>query len=478
MNETVSDAYDVVVIGAGPPGENVAATVVASGLSAVVVERELVGGECSYYACMPSKALLRPPAALAAAQAVPGAREAVTGELDAAAVLASRNAFASNWSDDGQVDWLNSVGIDLRRGAGRLVGEREVAVVAEDGTESRLRANHAVVVCTGSDTSIPDVPGLRAANPWTSRDATTAQQVPGRLAVIGGGVVACEMADAYTALGAAVTMIVRGDTLLPSVDGFAGSLVAGALRQRGVDIRFGTTATDVSRTGDGVVIDTSTGLTVMADELLVAAGRVPRTQGLGLDTVGHKDGDWLDDVDDTCLLRGVPGEWLYAVGDVNHRALLTHMGKYQARACGAAIAARADGRRVGPVPWTRHVATADHMAVPQVVFTDPEVAAVGYSYRQARDAGLRVRTVDFPIGNVAGAALFADGYTGQARMVVDETRHVIVGATFAGIGVAELLHAATVAIVGEVHIDRLWHAVPAYPTISEVWLRLLENYTA
>ena len=214
------------------------------------------------------------------------------------------------------------------------------------------------------------------------------------------------------------------------------------------------------------------------DELLVAAGRRPRTSDIGLETAGLQPGGWLD-VDDTMAVRGVGSgrPWLYAAGDLNHRALLTHQGKYQTRACGDAIAARARGR-LDPAPWGPHSATADHGAVPQVVFTDPEVAAAGYREDQARDAGLRVRAVDYPIGNVAGAALYADGYTGQARIVVDEDRQVIVGATFVGPEVGELLHAATIAVVSEVPLGRLWHAVPSYPTISEVWLRLrlLEAY--
>ncbi|MBO0828500.1 MAG: NAD(P)/FAD-dependent oxidoreductase [Streptosporangiales bacterium] len=469
--------YDVVVIGAGPTGENVAQYAVQGGLSAVIVESELIGGECSYWACMPSKALLRPPAALAAAREVAGSREAVTGGLDVAAVLARRDGFTSGWDDEGQASWLADTGIDLVRGRGRLTGEKTVSVRQGDDTAVTLAAEHAVVICTGSDAAVPPIPGLREARPWTSREVTSAKDVPGRLVVVGGGVVGCEMTDAFDALGSAVTMVVRGDRLLPGVEPFAGDLVADALRERGVDIRLGASAEHVERRPDGtVVVATDTGAVVAADEVLVAAGRRPRTEDIGLGAVGLTDGAWLD-VDDTCLVRGVAGEWLYAAGDLNHRALLTHMGKYQARACGAAIAARARGRQVGDRPWSRYVATADHLAVPQVVFTRPEVAAVGLSYRQAQDAGMDARAVDFPIGSVAGASLHADGYTGQARVVVDERRHVVVGATFAGPDVADLLHAATVAVVGEVPIERLWHAVPAYPTISEVWLRLLETYS-
>jgi pyruvate/2-oxoglutarate dehydrogenase complex dihydrolipoamide dehydrogenase (E3) component len=469
--------YDVIVIGAGPTGENVAQYAVQGGLSAVIVESELVGGECSYWACMPSKALLRPPAALAAAREVGGAKQAVTGDLDVAAVFARRDEFTAGWNDEGQAQWLADTGIDLVRGQGRITGEKTVSVQQPDDTRLDLTAEHAVVISTGSAAAVPPIPGLREAKPWTSREATSAKEVPGRLVVIGGGVVGCEMTDAFSAFGSQVTMVVWSDRLLPGVEPFAGDLVAAGLRSRGVDVRLSASAERVERKPDGtVVVTTNTGAVIAADEVLVAAGRTPRTTDIGLESVGLTDGAWLD-VDDTCLVQGVPGDWLYAAGDPNHRALLTHMGKYQGRACGAAIAARADGRHVGDRPWSRYVATAGHLAVTQVIFTRPEVAAVGLSHRQARDAGLHTRTVDFQIGDISGASLHADGYTGQARIVVDEQRHVIVGATFAGPDVADLLHAATIAVVGEVPIERLWHAVPAYPTISEVWLRLLETYS-
>jgi dihydrolipoamide dehydrogenase len=203
---------------------------------------------------------------------------------------------------------------------------------------------------------------------------------------------------------------------------------------------------------------------------------VPRTADLGLESVGLTPGDWLT-ADDSGLVEAVPGGWLYAVGDVNHRNLLTHMGKYQARACGDAIVARARGELDGPPsPWTHLAASADHLGAPQVVFTDPEVAAVGLTEAEATGRGLRVRAVDYELGHVSGAALAADGYAGRARFVVDEERLVLAGATFVGPGTAELLHAATIAVVGEVPLGRLWHAIPSFPTISEIWLRLLETY--
>jgi len=459
--------YDLVVVGAGAVGENVADYAHRRGLRVAVVESALVGGECSYWACMPSKALLRSGHALRAAQRVAGAREAVTGGPDVAAVLARRTAFTDGWSDGGRVAWLGSAGIELLRGRGRLTGPRTVEV------DGRAYTARAVALATGSRPVVPDVPGLAGARPWGTREATAADAVPARLLVLGGGVAGTELATAWASLGSRVTLVSPGP-LLAGEEPFAGELVGRSLTGLGVDVRVGVGATRVERDADGLVTTTlGDGTTVRTEEILVATGRRPDTGDLGLETVGLEPGRPLD-VDDTLLVAGT--DWLYAVGDVNGRALLTHQGKYQARAAGEAIAARALGTALDAAPWGDHVATADHTAVPHVVFTDPEVASVGLTEAQARARGLDVRAVEHDLGAVAGATLHADGYEGRAKLVVDEGRGVVVGATFVGQDVAELLHAATVAVVGEVPLERLWHAVPAYPTISEVWLRLLEAY--
>ncbi|GAA1823528.1 dihydrolipoyl dehydrogenase family protein [Agromyces salentinus] len=469
---TLVETYDLIVLGGGAVGENIADRAVRGGLSAVIVEHELVGGECSYWACMPSKALLRSQAVLTAARRVPGAAQAVAGELDVDAVLARRDRVVNDWSDAGQAEWVRGAGIDLVRGHGRLSGIRQVTVTDADGSTTLLIARRAVAIATGSDPRMPDIPGLREAAPWASREATSAKHVPGRLVIIGGGVVAAEMATAYAGFGSAVTLVARGG-LLDGMEPFAGEQVADSLRERGVRLLLHTGTTRVDRDDSGVTLETSTGELILADEVLVAAGRVPRSTGIGLETIGLEPGSWIE-TDDTLRVPGF--DWLYAVGDVNGRALLTHQGKYQARAAGDVIAARANGQPVSDAAWGSHVATADHRAVPQVTFTDPEVASVGLTEAAARAAGIRTRAVDYEIGWVAGATLHAEGYQGRARMVVDEDRSVIVGATFVGPDVAELVQAATIAIVGEVPLDRLWHAVPAYPTISEIWLRLLETY--
>ncbi len=465
--------YDVVVVGAGPTGENVADRAVKGGLSAVIVEAGLVGGDCSYWACMPSKALLRPTQALRAAQRVAGAAPAASGHIDTAAVLRRRDGFAAHWDDSAQVGWLREAGIDLVRGHGRLAGARRVEVGTATGTVVLL-ARRAVVLATGSLPSLPPVPGLAGATPWTTRESTSAQATPERLVVIGGGAAGCELAQAWAGLGSRVTLLEAAGRLLPTHEPVAGEMLAAAMAAQGVDARTGAEVSAASRASDGgVVVQLADGAVVEGDELLVAAGRRPRSEDLGLSSIGLRPGGWLE-VDDTMAVRAVPGDWLYAAGDLNGRALLTHQGKYQARACGDAIVARAGGTLVTG-PWSRHSATADHVAVPQVVFTNPEVASVGLTAAEAGARGVPVEVVDHPLGQVAGAALRADGYEGHARLVVDEARQVVVGATFVGQDVAELLHAATVAIVAEVPLARLWHAVPSYPTVSEIWLRLLEG---
>jgi dihydrolipoamide dehydrogenase len=399
--------------------------------------------------------------------------------VDAAQVLARRDSFAAHWNDKGQTEWLHNAKIDLVRGHARLNGERKVIVTEKNGSTLDLIARHAVAICTGTGAAIPPTPGLVEARPWTSREATSGGKAPNRLAILGGGVVACEMAAAWSRLGTQqVTIIERGPRIIPKCEPFASAILQSAFEKRGVTVLTGTTVRHVQRNRDGAVeLSLDSGKIVVADEILVATGRRPQTDNVGLETVGLKPGSWLE-VDDSMRIQAVAGNWLYAAGDVNHRALLTHMGKYQARVCGDAIVARAKGKLddSSPAPWSYHATTADTVAVPQVIFTEPEVAAVGLTEQQARARGMTVRVVDYDIGRVAGASLYADDYTGQARIVVDTVRNVIVGMTLVGPSVGELVHAGTIAVVGAVPLDRLWHAVPAYPTISEIWLRLLETF--
>jgi pyruvate/2-oxoglutarate dehydrogenase complex dihydrolipoamide dehydrogenase (E3) component len=383
MSEPAGNTYDVIVIGAGPVGYTAAARARAAGLSVAVAERELVGGECAYWACIPSKAMLRPVVAIADARRVAGARQAVTTTVDVPAVLARRDEWVAGWNDEGQAAGLKNLGAELIRGHGRLDGHQRVAVTTPDGGTVALTARHAVVICTGSRTALPELAGLAEARPWTNRHATDSRTVPGRLAIIGGGGVGVEMASAWSGLGAAVTLLAQADGLLPRMEPFAAEVIGHALAQAGVDVRIGVTVTGIRRPGGTgpVTLTLEDGGEVEADEALFATGRQPHTDDIGLDTVGLEPGSWLE-VDDTCMVRALQDGWLYALGDVNHHALLTHQGKYQARIAAAAIAARAAGQPIDPAPWSPHAITADYRAVPQVFFCDPPAGAVGLTGRR------------------------------------------------------------------------------------------------
>ncbi|MFB8177026.1 dihydrolipoyl dehydrogenase family protein [Streptomyces sp. NPDC055966] len=471
-----ASVHDVIVLGAGPVGQNVADHARAAGLSVAVVERELVGGECSYWACVPSKALLRPVLVVADARRVDGARQAVTGRLDTGGIFARRDRYVADWDDSGQARWVKSIGADLFRGHGRLDGPRRVTVTGDDGARQTLTARHAVAVATGSLPVVPDLPGIEESRPWTNRQGTDSSTVPARLVVVGGGGVGVEMATLWQGLGSRVTLLVRR-RLLPRMEPFAGELVADGLRKAGVDVRIGAQVTALRRPDPAgpVTLTLDDGGELEADEVLFATGRTPATHDIGLDTVGLTPGSWLD-VDTTCLVQGVEGEWLYALGDVNHRALLTHQGKYQGRTAGDAIGTRAAGRPLDDGAWGDHATTADQHAVAQVFFTDPEAGAVGLTAEQAAAAGHRVQTVDLDFNAAQGANLYADGYQGHARLVVDRDREVLLGVTFVGSGVSELLHSATIAVAGEVPLKRLRHAIAPFPTVSEIWLFLLAAY--
>ncbi|MEU4428316.1 NAD(P)/FAD-dependent oxidoreductase [Actinoplanes sp. NPDC024001] len=429
--------FDVVVIGAGPGGEVAAGRLAQAGLDVAIVEADKVGGECSFYACIPSKALLRPAEVLAEARRTPGVT--LDGQLDVAAVLRRRDELIGHLDDAGQLPWLAERGITLIRGWGRLAGERRVAV----GDEI-IEARRAVILAGGTRAALPPVAGLAEVRPWTNREATTAQRIPESLIVIGAGVVGVEMSQAYRSLGARVTLIGH---LLPREEDFVAEQVGASLTAQGVDLRAGR-AVEARRAGGRVTVTLDDGSTVSAEEVLVAAGRAPQ------------DGTFIE-VDERMR---VPGrDWLYVVGDLNGRALFTHMAKYQ-----AALAA---GDILGGLKPLGHLA--DGAGSPRVIFTDPQVAAVGHTSASAAAASLTVRVIDVPTDGNAGGA-FTGGAAGTARFLVDTDRDVLVGVTITGSSVADFLQAATIAIVGEVPIRRLRHAIPAFPTRSEIWLHFFD----
>ena len=462
------EEYDVVVIGGGPAGENAAqyavegASVNGTALTSAIVERELLGGECSYYACIPSKAMLRP---VTVADVTADLGGVSTAHAAPKALLERRDYWVSHYDDSGQEAWANGADIAVLRGDGRLTGERTIRVTSAEG-ERTVRARHAVVLATGSGATVPDL--FADALPWDSRDATGVVEVPDRLVVVGGGVVACEAAVWMSALGSEVTLLVRGHRLLARSEPFASEAVLAGLRGRGVTVRLGAevkavrrvdpAATGLGRVHGGVVsLSTSVG-EVEADEVLLAIGRSPRLDDLGLDSVGLTSDD---------VVGGRLPEWLYAVGDASGGPPMTHWGKHRARVVGARIAARANG----DVAWEP-----DREApVPQVVFSDPEVASVGLTEAEAREAGHDVVVSRVATSSASGTSLLRDHVAGESQLVVDAGSRLLLGATFVGPEVGELVHAATVAIVGGVPVHVLRHAVASYPTASELWLRLLEE---
>lgn len=449
-------------------------------MTAIVIEKELVGGDCPFWACVPSKTLLRPQQALEEAKAVTGVKEKLLGgedtKLDAGKVFARRDVFTSRWDDaDRLVPLVESSGTVLIRGTGKIVGIKKVAVENPNGDKVELDARLAVAVCTGSEPIVPDIPGLAETDPWTPRHAVSSSVVPEHLIILGAGPVACELVTAYRSFGAKVTLLTHSAEILTAVDPEAGKLVRKSMVAKGVDVRINTDMANVSKGPDGTItVELSTGESIKGTKILLGVGRRPATSGIGLEQFGLKTDGSPIPVDETLLVDSVPGGWLYAAGDVNGRAPLTHSCKYHGRVASNAIIARAKGESITPTKWDSISATADRYALPQVIFTSPEVTSVGLTRTKAETLGRTVREITAPVAS-AGARIWAEGYSdGWAQWIVDEKSGKLLGATMVGEGVSELLHASTVAIVGGLTLSQLAHSIPCFPTMSEVYLNLLD----
>ena len=446
----MAEQVDVVVLGMGPGGEVAASRLLAAGKRVAVVERELIGGECAYWACIPSKTLLRPVEARAEAARAAGLARPT---LDWPAVAAYRDYMTRHLDDHAQVDGYRQQGALVLRGSGRLAGPGEVEV---DG--QRLRAP-AVILATGSDPVIPPIEGLDQVEVWTNRQATQLHEVPGRAVVCGGGPVGLELGQLLARLGCQVTLVHRADRLINREDARVGALIAGELEGDGVDVRVGRRVARATRTSGGSVVELDDGATVACDVLVLASGRTPRAGGLGLETVGVSVGPRGGvPVDDRCRVT----EGLWAIGDVTGVALFTHIAKYQGRVAADNLLGRA--RR------------ASYQGVPRVVFTDPEIAAVGLTESQARQAGHDVATATVALPEALSRPwTYQRDPGGELGLVADRQRRVLLGAWAVAPLAGEWIHQAALAVRAEVPVEVLLDQVAQFPTYTEGFLIALEE---
>ncbi|KAH7109596.1 hypothetical protein B0J11DRAFT_601456 [Dendryphion nanum] len=480
--------FDILILGAGPVSNFAETRLAQAGLSVAVIQHELYGGECHFFGCVPSKALLRPVEAFEAANAIDGAREAIGGKkIDVDAVFKRRDRIVDNWDDGNWIGVSNGAsGATLIRGFARIE-ERKRISVQPFGEERRyvFEARFAVVVATGSAHVVPKIRGIEMLQEgkelWINRDAVAANEVPDHLIIIGAGAVGCEMATFYAAVGSKVTLISSTAEILPKVEPEAAGIVRKSLEARGVHVAVSSRVSGIDKRGpNDLVVELSDGTSISGSVILNATGRRPRTHDFGLESIGLV-GEGAPLETDASFAVPIPHDtepWLYAIGDVNGLAPTTHMGVYQARIASNAILSSIRDKHpsvnINP-PSGVFITEAKPSAniFPQVIFTEPNIGAVGHTLTSAQAVGLKVRVADSDF-SIPGAWLYGDDQPAWARWVIEEGTNKLVGATFCCIEGSEFVNASQVAVVQGLTLQEMVHVVPPFPTRGEIWTYLLD----
>ncbi len=446
----MADRFDVVILGMGPGGEVAAGRLLKAGKRVAIVERELIGGECAYWACIPSKTLLRPPEVRGEARRAFGTS---TPTLELEKVFDYRDSIIRNLDDSSQVEGYEEKGATVVKGEGRLKGPGKV-----EANGQALEADH-IIVATGSAPNIPPIEGLEDVPYWTNREVTTMREVPERAVVIGGGPNGIEASQWLSRFGAEVTIVQSPDRLINREDPKVSELIQAALEEESLDVRVGRRVEKARKKGDGSMLATlDDGTEIEADILVVAAGRTPRIEGIGLESVGVEPEEKGLPIDDRCRLT----EGVWAVGDVTGVSLFTHVAKYQAKVVAENILGK--DRRAG------------YRGIPRVVFSDPEVAAVGLTEEQAKEQGTDVATATLDLTKVlARPWTYEENPRGHFGLVADRERGVLVGAWAVAPEAGEWIHQGSLAIRAEIPIEKLLDTVIQFPTFSEAYLEALEK---